>query len=378
MVKNSFFREKMTLIFRYPIHNLNGMKKNFIHHASFVLVTMTAFSLAGCQLEKSSSQSALAPKSPAKVQAIVVKKSSFVAERHYAGSIAEGTATAVSFNSPGTIKTLNVSEGKKISKGALIGTLDDTAARNALEIAQAMKSQAEDARARMEKLYKNKSISEIQWMEVESKYRQAVAAEQIAKKTLDDCKLFAPTTGIVSNKKIEVGQNVLPGVPVFNIVDISKVKAKAFVPESEISSIKLKDKVDIRIEALGGKSFEGKITNKGISANILSRSYEIEVELKNGNSEFLPGMIVDMAIQSKDSVSGFALPSSVILLDERNQPFVWKISNGTAERKDVEIFVDPAVSGSYILVQNLDEGDSIIVQGSSKVGRGDKVIATIR
>lgn len=354
------------------------MKNNLIQNILFTLVYMTSLSLTACQLENGSSQPVLTPKKNAKVQAVIAKKSSFVAERHYAGSIAEGSATVVSFASPGTIKTLNAFEGKKISKGALVGTLDDTAAKNALEIALAMKSQAEDARARMEKLYKNKSISEIQWMEVESKYRQAVAAEQIAKKTLEDCKLYAPATGILSRKNIEVGQNVLPGVPVFNIVDISKVKARAFVPESEISAIKLNDNVDVRVEALGGKSFDGYITNKGISANVLSRSYEIEVELENSGGELLPGMIADMVIQSKDSVSGFALPSSAVLLDERNQPFVWKISNGVAERKNVEIFIDPAVNGSSILVQNLDEGDSIIVQGTSKVGRGDKVIAIIR
>ena len=299
-----------------------------------------------------------------KVETIVAKNSNVGSSLRYAGSIAEVATTMVSFSSPGTVKSVHVTEGKKVNKGALVATLDDTSAKSALEIASALKNQAEDARARMEKLHQNKTISEIQWMDVESKYRQAIAAEKLAQKALDDCKLYAPATGIVAGKSLEIGQNVVPSSPVFRIVNIATVKAVASVPEKDVAMLK------VRVGALGDKTFEGKITNKGISANPLSRSYQIEAELKNKSGELLPGMLLEMFIDSKNSLAGVELPASAVLLDEYNRSFVWVVRDGKTTRKNVETSLG---NGSQLLVQGIDDGDSVVVKGMSKVGEGDRV-----
>lgn len=308
-----------------------------------------------------------------KVETVIAKSANAGLAHRYAGSIAETAATVVSFSSPGTVKSVNVAEGKKVNKGALVATLDETSAKNALEIASALKSQAEDARARMEKLYQNKTISEIQWMDVESKYKQAVASEKLAQKALEDCKLFAPATGIISGKSLEVGQNVLPGVPVFKIVDIAKVKARAFVPEKEIGSIRIDDKVQIQVGALGDKTFGGKISNKGISANPLSRNYEIEAEIPNTDGELLPGMLAEISLERSDSLSGVVLPTAAVMLDEKNRKFVWVVSGGRADRRDIDVQLSVDAAGNDVLVQGIEPGDTVIVGGMQKVGRGTRV-----
>ena len=314
-------------------------------------------------------------KSAVNVKVTVAQSVTIPSIMHYSGSLQESSSTAVSFSVPGTVKSVNVSEGKRVAKGSLVATLDETSAKNALEIATALKSQAEDARARMEKLYQNKSISEIQWMEVESKYKQAVASEKLAQKNLDDCKLYAPATGVVSGKALEVGQNVAPGVPVFKIVGVAKVKARAFVPEKEIGSIRVGDMVQITVGALDNKVFDGKITNKGISANVLSRTYEIEAEIANKDGALLPGMLAEISLAKKDSVSGVAIPSSAILLDERNRTFVWTVSKGRADRRNVDVSMNDGGAGNDVLVQGLENGDSVIVRGMQKVGRNTLVVA---
>lgn len=343
----------------------------------FTLFVLILF-LAACENvpgEKvPSSKSAMRKDLPSvKVKTVVAQNANAGLSHRYAGSIAETAATVVSFFAPGTVKSVNVAEGKRVSKGALVATLDESSAKNALEIASALKSQAEDARARMEKLYQNKTISEIQWMDVESKYKQAVASEKLAQKALDDCKLYAPATGIVANKTLEVGQNVLPGVPVFKIVDIAKVKARAFVPEKEIGSIRVGDKVEIQVGALGNKTFSGEISNKGIAANPLSRNYEIEAEIPNENGELLPGMLAEISLEKSDSLSGVVLPTSAVLLDEKNQKFVWVVSKGLAERRNVEVRLNMDAAGNDVLVQGIESGDTVIVGGMQKVGRGTRV-----
>lgn len=338
--------------------------------AKLTLFLAFSFICIGCQGEGTPQKDI---RGPVKVSVKMATLSDISESKVYSGSLAENMATAVSFSTPGTVKTLNVAEGKKVSKGTLVATLDDTSAKSALEIATAMKNQAEDARSRMEKLYQNKSISEIQWMEVESKYKQAIASEKLAQKALDDCKLHAPAMGVVSGKSLEVGQNVLPGVPVFKIVDIAKVKARAFVPEKEIGSIRVGDKVRIQVGALGNKVFDGKISNKGISANPLSRNYEIEAEIINKSGELLPGMLAEISLERRDSLSGVVLPTAAVMLDERNRKFVWVVSGGHADRRDVKVQLSVDVSGNDVLVQGIEPGDTVIVSGIQKVGRGTRV-----
>ncbi len=329
-----------------------------------------SFICIGCQGEGTPRKNL---RGPVKVSVKVVQHSSVFESKVYSGSLAENMATAVSFSSPGTVKTLNIAEGKKVNKGTLVATLDDTSAKSALEIATAMKNQAEDARSRMEKLYQNKSISEIQWMEVESKYKQALAAEKLAQKALDDCKLYAPATGIVSGKNIEIGQNVLPGAPIFRILDISRVKVRAFVPEKEIGSIRVGDKVRIQVGALGNKVFDGKISNKGISANPLSRNYEIEAEIPNKSGELLPGMLAEITLERSDSLSGVVLPTAAVMLDEKNRKFVWVVSGGRADRRDIDVRLSIDAAGNDVLVQGVEAGDTVIVGGMQKVGRSTRV-----
>ena len=82
--------------------------------------------------------------SPVNAKIIVAQPATIRSLVHYSGSLQESSSTAVSFSVPGTVKSVNVSEGKRVAKGSLVATLDETSAKNALEIATALKSQAEE------------------------------------------------------------------------------------------------------------------------------------------------------------------------------------------------------------------------------------------
>ena len=381
MVKISVFGEILTLKLTCLNHIFESM------NTKLYILPFLILSLVACESDfNSRNDKKIAQKKMpiVKVETIVAKNSNVGSSLRYAGSVAEVATTMVSFSSPGTVKSVRVTEGKKVNKGALVATLDDTSAKSALEIASALKNQAGDARARMEKLHENqnaenaneilnsmnKSIITIQAATMEAEQTNLDQVEKLAQKALDDCKLYAPATGIVVGKSLEIGQNVVPSSPVFRIVNIATVKAVASVPEKDVAMLNVGDKVEVRVGALGDKTFEGKITNKGISANPLSRSYQIEAELKNKSGELLPGMLLEMFIDSKNSLAGVELPASAVLLDEYNRSFVWVVRDGKTTRKNVETSLG---NGSQLLVQGIDDGDSVVVKGMSKVGEGDRV-----
>lgn len=319
--------------------------------------------LTGCKQDVKSAE-----RGPVKVVTEKVAATVIDGGQGFSGTVEEENGASLSFATAGTVSKIYVSEGQMVAQGALLAEVDPVTAQNAYDGALATREQAEDAYARMKQLHDAGSLPEIQWIEVQSKLKQAVAAEQIARKGLNDCKLYAPFGGFVAQKLVEVGQNAMPGVPVLKLVKIGQVKVKIAVPETEIASVRKGDKVAITVQALGGKKFEGTVAEKGVEANALSRSYDVKVAVANPQNELLPGMVCNAFLGEAASQQAIVLPSHVVLLDSDNRTFVWLNVGGKAVKRYVTIGEQTA--RGVVVSSGLAAGDAVITEGWQKVSEG--------
>lgn len=283
----------------------------------------------------------------------------------FSGTIEEMAGSTLSFSVSGTVTQIRAFAGQRVRQGELIASVDDVNLQNSHAAAVAALEQAEDAYARMKQLHDSNSLPEIQWIEVQSKLKQAQSAEQISRKSLEDSKLYAPFSGVIAEKNVEVGQNVMPGSPVVRLVGVEQVKVCISVPENEIARVRLGQPARIRVSALGNREFEGSIVEKGIAAHPLSRSYEVKALVKNETGELLPGMICEMELQQEQVREGILLPGHVIQLDNTNQHFVWVNHSGKAVKKYVT--VGDLGSRGVFITSGLNSGDEVLVEGQQKV-----------
>lgn len=289
----------------------------------------------------------------------------------YSGTVEEESGSAVSFSTAGTIKSLNVSEGQNVKKGQLIGTLDDASLRNAYEIALATLNQAKDAYNRMKMLHDSNSLPDIKWIDVQSKLKQAESAAEIARIALNDARLYAPVSGVVSEKMASVGQTAAPGIPVVKIVDIRDVKVGISIPENDISGFSNGTSARITTKAAPEEVYTGKLVEKGVSANPLSRSYMVKYQVDNSAGRLLPGMICEVVISAASSSEGVILPVTAVLLASDNTHFVWLDSGGAAKKRIVK---PGAMLPEGIMIESgLNNGDKVIIAGMDKVSEGTKV-----
>lgn len=294
---------------------------------NFTLMLLMALTTASsCQKEKTQQKPA-----SIKVQTTKVGKTAVADGKTFSATIEESKATSLSFAIAGTVNQVFISDGQHINKGDLIATIDDTAIRNSYDMASTTLLQATDAYNRMKILHDNNSLPEIQWVEVESKLRQAQSSVQIAQRSLSDCRLYAPTSGVISAKNIEIGQNVMPGMQIAQLVKIDNVKVSVAVPENEIATVNKGQNVTLSVPALDGKTFSGTITDKSISANSLSRTYTVKATVANPNKTLMPGMICELTFQTSNSSTHIVLPTQVIQIDNSNRNFVWLNKAGKAE-----------------------------------------------
>lgn len=309
--------------------------------------------------------------SPVSVNVTMMQRTHVSGIQEFSGTVEEMNGSVLSFPIGGTLTRITVNPGQRVRAGELLAVVNDVTLRNGYDVAVVIEAQAKDAYQRMKTLHDNGSLPEIKWVEVQSKYKQAIAATKIARKSLSDCKLYAPYSGVISTKNAEVGQNLLPGMPVVKLVKIDDVKIKIAVPENEIARIKKGQTVSIRVSALGDRAFEGRIVEKGISANALSRSYDVKALVSNNSGELMPGMICKMYLDNEGGADYMVLPNSIIQIDENNRNFVWINNGGKAQKR--QITIGQQTDQGVIISSGLNDGDEVIVKGMQKVSEGTQI-----
>lgn len=306
-------------------------------------------------------------------------------ENAYSGTVEEESGVSLSFPMAGTIQTMAVDQGQMVSRGQLVATINATDQTGALRSAHAVTQQARqayrqalDTYNRSKGLYKSGVISDSKWVQAQTalaEAREAVhssaALETIARKGTGDTRLTAPFNGYISERVADVGQNVLPGVMVAKLVHIDRVKISVSVPEDEVNQIQRGEMMMVQCDAVGGAVvFYGKVVEKGVTADPLSRTYDVKLLVNNPGHRLLPGMICQVYSRFSRGQMSVFVPANVVLINPDNRMFVWIMKNGKATKRYINYLGDTSqgmrVSGGLV------SGDQLIVEGQQKVSEGTR------
>ena len=267
-----------------------------------------------------------------------------------------------------------MNEGQYVSRGQLIAEMDDTQARNLLSGAEAQMTQANDALERYKMLHDNGSLPEVQWVEIQSKVAQAKSQLEVSKKNLADCRLTAPVSGMIGQRAVKAGETALPSQAVVTILDISSVKVKVSIPESEVSGIHASTPTTVSVEAAGIQVNGGRI-EKGVVADALTHTYDVRIQVANSDRKLLPGMVASVCFMSEKSQgsSEKSLPVTAVQKAADGSLFVWTIANdSTAHRAKVSI--GETKGNNVSVTEGLEVGQRVVTEGYQKLSEGTKVV----
>lgn len=173
----------------------------------------------------------------------------------------------------GYITEVNVVEGQKVAKGDVLVQIDQRDYENYLKQAKGELSSVEARRRDAERNYRRLvdllskgavsqqqfDSSSAQYNDVKAKYDAIASQVAQAELNLANTKITAPVDGFIAKKSVEVGQLAAPGVPLIGFVDSNERWIIANFKETEIEGVKLDAKVEIEVDAISGKKFEGKV-----------------------------------------------------------------------------------------------------------------------
>ena len=306
---------------------------------------------------------------PVVVKVEEVKAGGASAGTVYVGSLSASRTVTLTAAAPGTIDRLGVRPGQKVSKGQELCHISSESVESACKAASSRLSQAEDALSRVRQVYEGGAVAEVEYIDIKTKVEEARAANAAATDARERCSMKAPYSGVVEKIWSYEGEEVILSKPILSIVDLESVKARFSLPEKEYHFYSEGEAAEVEIPALG-KTFRGTLESKGLTASVLSRSYDCEVSLPRKTEGLMPGMVCKVRLGGKGDEGRVVIPASAVMTDTGGR-FVWTATDGVVGKKYV---VPDGFSGDGIVIsEGLDTGDLVIVSGSSKVSTGMKV-----
>ena len=351
-----------------------------------LLALVAAMVLAGCGNESNDAQGAAQEVRAVRVETLVLSPTSFEDVIQITGSVEALDDATLSAQASGTVVAL-APLGSTVGAGGTIAQLDPAMSRSAVqqaqaqvESAQAQFDLAEDNFERNEPLYSDSVISAVEWENVRAQYNQARAALAQAKASLSQAqeqlrqsRVTAPFTGTVEEHFAELGEQVTPGRQIARVINTSRVKVVAGVPERYAADIEPGTPVMVDFKAYAGSNVRSEVDFVGRAIDPQSRTFPVEIQLPNPTGTFKPEMVAQVYVTRQEIEEALVVPRSAIVRDEDGDS-VFLVEregeNAVAVKTPVTL---GAGYGGQVVVTNLQAGDEVIVLGQSNLTQGDRV-----
>ncbi len=180
----------------------------------------------------------------------------------------------------GEIVALDVEEGRRVAPGDRLAQLDDRERRATLDMREAEVARAESSWQRAQRLHDQKVISDEQFITARAEWQIARAERDRARIDLERCAVRTPIAGLVEQRRVQMGQTVKNGDPLFRIGDPGTLRAELLLPESRLGTVRVGQPVRI-MPAAGGEVTLARVTRVNPLVDPASGTFRVVIDLDN-------------------------------------------------------------------------------------------------
>jgi Cu(I)/Ag(I) efflux system membrane fusion protein len=173
--------------------------------------------------------------------------------------------------------------------------------------------------------------------------------------------LYAPASGIVTDKLVLAGQKVMPGESLMTIADLSVVWGEADIYQSDLPYIQVGTPLGLSLPYWPGQTFEGKVIFVSPTLDPETRSMRARLEIPNPKRLLKPGMYGDARLFYQRGEK-LALPASAVMFSGKGT-YAFK-DGGEGRLIPVAIKIGARSDDWYELLDGLQEGDRIVVSAN--------------
>jgi membrane fusion protein (multidrug efflux system) len=259
--------------------------------------------------------------------------------------------------------------GQQVRAGQTLVRIDSD--RATLQVAQSdsqvRKLQANFARAQQLASQKMVSANDLDTLRYD--LENARASNRLARLELSYTTVKAPISGVIAERSIKPGNLVQINTPLMRIVDVSRLEATLNAPEREIETLKAGQAVQLVVDALPGKSFEGRIDRVSPVVDSGSGTFRVVCAF-DGGGVLQPGMFARIRINYDQRANALVIPRSA-LMEDGSEPAVYTVRANKASRIPLKL---GNIDGEWVeVLGGLKEGEPVVVAGKSALREGSLV-----
>ncbi len=265
----------------------------------------------------------------------------------------------------GRITSLNAKEGQYVKKGALIATTDlETVNKQIAELEKSLEL-AVDVFNRQERLWKQNIGSEMQFLQAKNNKERIEVSLETVKHQLTKGNVYAPISGVVEMVITKSGEMAMPGAPIIQILNTSRVKVAADVPEKFLRNVKQGQMMTVKIPALELEK-KGRVSMVGRTINPSNRTFKVEVNLPNPNGMLKPNLLANMLLNDFSAKNVITVPLELVQQEVSGKDYVFITKEGEEGTMSQKVYVTTGESydGNIIITEGLKGGETLITTGA--------------
>jgi membrane fusion protein, multidrug efflux system len=207
----------------------------------------------------------------------------------------------------------------------------------------------------------------------EAQVDQARAALAIAEKALQDCRIVAPSSGLVHKRYSDPGSLLSAGAPLYMLVDNSQLELECLVPSYRLAEVRTGLQVEFTTPSFGDRMFQGTITAVNPMVESDNRSVKVNARITNPKGELRSGMYARGTIVIRKVQNAPVVPRQALLVEseESTAGSLYVVDKNRASRRQVQI--GGIQEGRVWIREGVSSGDVVIVEVGPELKDGSQV-----
>lgn len=294
------------------------------------------------------------------------------------GTLSPSSRAVVRAEVPGSVVAIGPELGDAVKRGDLLARIEVKALGDAAASAQAgvaaAQAQLEFAQRDAERIEGMVKSGALAARELEVARNQITAAQAGAtqaraqlsssRSQLGDATARAPFGGLIARRAVNVGDVVLPGAELYEVIDPSTMRLDASVASDDLSAVAPGRAVDFAVRGYPDQKFAGKISRVAPVADPVTRQVQVLVEIPNPGNKLIAGLYAEgrLAVAVREAVTA---PLAAIDASG-DQPSVLRVKAGVVERVVVAVGVRDERAEIAEIISGLGAGDVVLLARAAR------------
>lgn len=316
---------------------------------------------------------------PAAVPVVRLEKVSRVTFRdeiYATGRVAYQDEFQLSFKTSGMVGNIPVKEGQRVKAGQLMASLKLEEIRAKVGQAENGLDKARRDYERVKGLYGD-SVATLEHLQnARTQLENARLEVETAQFNLKHSQISAPGDGWVLKVNARENEAVQAGMPVifFGLGSGSRI-ITTNLSDADVVKIAIGDTAWIRFDPFPDKLFNGVVTEIAGTADPVTGTYEIKINMNDSENQLKSGFIGNISIRSSVRKEHVQIPVDALIFADANEGTIYVAKDDTAYQRRIRI---EKIAGDSLLVsEGLEGHETIVVEGLQKLS-GDSVRITLK